>query len=127
MMKNKKAGVILITAMAILSLAACGVKEKADSDTQESGSVISAENLKSTESMENSGSSTSQDFPQTTDEMEETSVMAELPEKRPMTSVSGDIQEFAEKIQAAVAAEDMETLANMNYYPLFVSFGEGWG
>lgn len=117
----------MISAMAVLSLAACGVKEKAASDLQESSSEIAAENLKSTESMEKAGSSTSQDFPQITDEMEETSVMAELPEERSMTSVSGNIQEFAEKIQAAVAAEDMETLADMSYYPLFVSFGEGQG
>lgn len=126
-MKNKKYGVILITAMAVLSLAACGVKEGDASGSQESSLVVSTENSKGPENTADSKSTADQDIPQTTDEMDESPVMDELPEDRPMTSASEDIQEFAEKIQAAVAAEDMEALADMSYYPLFVSFGEGEG
>lgn len=126
-MKNKKYGVILITAMAVLSLAACGLKEGDASGSQESSLAVSTENLKGSESTADSKSTADQDIPQTKDEMEETEVMDELPEDRPVTSASEDIQEFAEKIQAAVAAEDMEALADMSYYPLFVSFGEGEG
>lgn len=120
-MKNKKYGVILITAMAVLSLAACGLKEGDASGSQESSLAVSTENLKGSES------TADKDIPQTKDEMEETEVMDELPEDRPVTAASEDIQEFAEKIQIAVAAEDMEALADMSYYPLFVSFGEGEG
>lgn len=123
-MKNKKNGVILITAMAVLSLAACGMKEKEAFGSQESSLVVSTENSESSERMKNTESTSGQDIPQAT---EETEVMDEIPENRPMTSVSEDIQEFAEKIQAAVAAEDMEALGDMSYYPLFISFGEGEG
>lgn len=126
-MKKKKTGLILITAMAVFSLAACGMKEKGASAPQESGSAVSTESSESTENMASSEGMASQDIPQTTDDAEETPVMDELPEDRAMTSVSSDIKEFAENIQAAVAAEDMEALGDMSYYPLYVSFGEGEG
>lgn len=126
-MKNKKYGVILITAMAVLSLAACGLKEEDVSGSQESSLAVSTENLKGSESTADSKSTAGQDVPQTTDDMEETEVMDEIPEDGPATVASEEIQKFAEKIQAAVAAEDMEALGDMSYYPLFVSFGEGEG
>lgn len=126
-MKNKKYGVILITAMAVLSLAACGLKEGDVSGSQESSLGVSTENLKGSEGTADSKSTADKDIPQTTDDMEETEVMDEIPEDRPATAASEEIQEFAEKIQAAVAAEDMEALGDMSYYPLFVSFGEGEG
>lgn len=117
-MIKKKIGVLLITVMTVLSLSACSSKNKTSSDSQESSSLATTE---STEAM------AMQDIPQATDEMEETPVMDEEPEERPMTSVSKDIKEFAEKIQAAVAAEDLEALGDMSYYPLYVSLGEGEG
>lgn len=117
-MKNKKTGVLLITVMTVLSLAACNGKEKEASIPQESSSAVSTETTENIIIMDNT---------QKTDDMEETPVMEELPEERSVTSTPGNIKEFAEKIQAAVKAEDMEALADMSYYPLYVSFGEGEG
>lgn len=123
-MKKKKTGAILITLIAVFSLAACGMKEKGASGLQESSSAVSTENTESIASLEDTAS---RDVPLATEDTEETYFADDLPEDRVITPVSKEIKEFAENIQAAVAAEDMEALGDMSYYPLFVSFGEGQG
>lgn len=40
---------------------------------------------------------------------------------------AGEIKPFAEKVQKAVASKDMEALADLCAYPVYVSLGEGEG
>ena len=104
-MKNKMICALLTTVM-VLSFAACG--------SQGNGTAASAESTIASESQTvESSAETSADTATGTSYADNFAVPME------------DAVAFAEKIQAAVADEDLEALADLANYPIYVALGDG--
>ncbi len=112
-MKNKMICALLTTVM-VLSFAACG--------SQGNGTAASAESTIASESSatENgAGATTETSSEASTDAATGTSYADNF------AVPTEDAVAFAEKIQAAVADEDLEALADLANYPVYVALGDG--
>lgn len=126
-MKNKMICALLTTVM-VLSFVACG--------SQGNGIATSAESTVTSESQttESSAEASTAESPATETTAEATTEMANETSANAASGTSyednfavptEDAVAFAEKIQAAVADEDLEALADLTNYPVYVSIADG--
>ena len=108
-MKNKMICALLTTVM-VLSFAACGSQGASNAATSESSAAT--ESSVSAATTESTAETTTETVSGTSYE-DNFAVPTE------------DAVAFAEKIQAAVAAGDLEGLADLVNYPVYVSLGDG--
>lgn len=116
-MKNKMICALLTTVM-VLSFAACG--------SQGSGAA-SAESTVTSESSAEASTAESSVAETTAETVNETSADTAdgISYEDNFAVPTEDAVAFAEKIQAAVADEDLEALASLTNYPVYVSIADG--
>ena len=118
-MKNKMICALLTTVM-VLSFAACG--------SQGNGTAASAESTTASESqtVEGSAEASGSESSATETNAGTTSETAGGASYEDNFAVpTEDAVAFAEKIQAAVADEDLEALADLANYPVYLALGDG--
>ena len=118
-MKNKMICALLTTVM-VLSFAACG--------SQGNGTAASAESTAASESQTVEGSAEASGSESSATEANagtttETASGASYEDN--FAVPTEDAVAFAEKIQAAVADEDLEALADLANYPVYLALGDG--
>lgn len=111
-MKNKIIYALLTIAM-ILSFAACG--------SQGGDTAVTSESC--TESTASEIPTTTEAIVETTSEAS-TNAVTEISYEDNFAVPTEDAVAFAEKIQDAVANEDLEALADLTYYPVYVSIAD---
>ena len=112
-MKNKMICALLTTVM-VLSFAACG--------SQGNGAATSAESTVTSES--GAEASTAESSAETTTEASADAANGTSYEDN-FAVPTEDATAFAKKIQDAVAAEDLDALADLVNYPVYVALGDG--
>lgn len=118
-MKNKMICALLTTVM-VLSFAACG--------SQGNGTAASAESTAASESQTVEGSAEASGSESSATEANAgttTETAGGTSYEDNFAVPTEDAVAFAEKIQAAVADEDLETLADLANYPVYVALGDG--
>ena len=115
-MKNKMICALLTTAM-VLSLAACGGQGNGTAATTESSAAVESSVEASTEA---AAEATTETVSNATDSAASGASYADN-----FAVPTEDAVAFAEKIQAAVADSDLEALADLANYPIYVALGDG--
>ena len=117
-MKNKIIYALLTTVM-VLSFAACG--------SQGNGTAASAESTVTSESSMEASTAESSAIEATAETTTEASVDAtgETSYEDNFAVPTEDAVAFAKKIQDAVASENLETLADLTNYPVYIALGDG--
>ena len=116
-MKNKMICALLTTVM-VLSFAACG--------SQGNGAAASAESTVPSESSAEASTAESSATEASAETTTETADATDGTSYEDNFAVpTEDAVAFAEKIQAAVADEDLEALADLANYPIYVALGDG--
>ncbi len=116
-MKNKMICALLTTVM-VLSFAACG--------SQGNGAAASAESTVTSESSAEASTAESSATEASAETTTETADATDGTSYEDNFAVpTEDAVAFAEKIQAAVADEDLEALADLANYPIYVALGDG--
>lgn len=120
-MKNKMICTLLTTAM-VLSLAACGGQGNGNAATAESSATVESSVEASTEAAttEPAAGATTEAVSEATE-----SAASDASYTDNFAVPTEDAVAFAEKIQAAVADEDLEALADLTSYPVYVSIADG--
>lgn len=125
---KKKLAILGTALMMAAAITACGDKDTepvttaAVTTTAQTDTTAAQENAageETTGKTEQAGSAESESEADDTEQ-----VKADMMSEESAKMSAGDIKSFAEKVQAAVAAKDLEGLADMCYYPLYISFGE---
>lgn len=126
---KKKLTVLGTAVMAAVAITACGGKDTqpattAAETTVQAETTIPAETLTDAQP---AGSETDQaEEGQETDAAETEDGAGDVSHAGAELE-AGEIKPFAEKVQKAVAGKDMEALADLCAYPVYVSLGEGEG
>ena len=116
-MKNKMICALLTTVM-VLSFAACG--------SQGNGAAASAESTVTSESSAEASTAESSATEASAETTTETADATDGTSYEDNFAVpTEDAVAFAEKIQAVVADEDLEALADLANYPIYVALGDG--
>ena len=116
-MKNKMICALLTTVM-VLSFAACG--------SQGNGAAASAESTVTSESSAEASTAESSATEASAETTTETADAVDGTSYEDNFAVpTEDAVAFAEKIQAVVADEDLEALADLANYPIYVALGDG--
>lgn len=115
-MKNKFICALLTTVM-VLSFAACG--------SQGNGAATSAESTVASESQVTESNTESNTETTTETASTESTSTAEGAYEDNFAVPTEDATAFAKKIQDAVAAEDLNALADLVNYPVYVALGDG--
>lgn len=116
-MKNKMICALLTTVM-VLSFAACGSQGNSTASTE---STVTSESQTTESSSEASNTESSA----ATETATETTTASETSYEDNFAVPTEDAVAFAKKIQAAVANEDLEALADLTHYPVYVSIADG--
>ena len=116
-MKNKMICALLTTVM-VLSFAACGSQGNSTASTE---STVTSESQTTESSSEASNAESSA----ATETAAETTIASETSYEDNFAVPTEDAVAFAKEIQAAVANEDLETLADLTHYPVYVSIADG--
>lgn len=121
-MKNKMICALLTTVM-VLSFAACGSQGNGAAST-ESTVVSESQTTESSTEASTAESSATEAAAETTTEASADAADGTSYEDN-FAVPTEDAVAFAEKIQAAVADEDLESLADLTNYPVYVSIADG--
>lgn len=124
-MKNKMICALLTTAM-VLSFAACGSQGNGAASAESTVTSESQTTESSTEASTAESSAATETAAETTTETAIASDAASETSYEDNFAVpTEDAVAFARKIQAAVADEDLEALADLTHYPVYVSIADG--
>lgn len=115
-MKNKMICALLTTVM-VLSFAACGSQGNSTASTE---STVTSESQTTESSLQASNAESSA----ATETATETTTASETSYEDNFAVPTEDAVAFAKKIQAAVANEDLEALADLTHYPVYVSIAD---
>ena len=116
-MKNKMICALLTTVM-VLSFAACGSQGNSTASTE---STVTSES----QTTESSSQASNAESSAATETATETTTASETSYEDNFAVPTEDAVAFAKKIQAAVANEDLEALADLTHYPVYVSIADG--
>ncbi len=120
-MKNKMICALLTTVM-VLSFAACGSQGNSTASTE---STVTSESQTTESSSEASNAESSA----ATETAAETTIASDAASETSYEDnfavPTEDAVAFAKEIQAAVANEDLEALADLTHYPVYVSIADG--
>lgn len=124
-MKNKMICALLTTVM-VLSFAACGSQGNGTASTESTVTSESQTTESSTEASTAESSAATETAAETTTETAIASDAASETSYEDNFAVpTEDAVAFAREIQAAVADEDLEALADLTHYPVYVSIADG--
>ena len=115
-MKNKMICALLTTVM-VLSFAACGSQGNGTASTE---STVTSES----QTTESSSQASNAESSAATETATETTTASETSYEDNFAVPTEDAVAFAKKIQAAVANEDLEALADLTHYPVYVSIAD---
>lgn len=115
-MKNKMICALLTTVM-VLSFAACGSQGNSTASTE---STVTSES----QTTESSSQASNAESSAATETATETTTASETSYEDNFAVPTEDAVAFAKKIQAAVANEDLEALADLTHYPVYVSIAD---
>lgn len=114
---KKKIAVLGTALMIAAAVTACGGKDTKTETTVPVETTVPAESLTPAETTETGESAADT----------ESDSQAQEPSEEGEALSAEEMKAFAEKIQAAVADKDLNALADLCAYPVYVSFGEGEG
>lgn len=125
----KKKFLVLGTAMlAAVAITACGGKDTTATTATTAETTAESPTMPEAQTTEGGTQADSQTGQGSDAQLQETAqdVTADASQEGPQLE-AGEIGPFAEKVQKAVADKDIEALAGLCAYPVYVSMGEGEG